>query len=323
MKKILSSFLLIAVVAIAFTGCLKDKGFDNHTYGINDPDTQPPGVGFPFAANAKNDFGLDAGSTTNQFVNGLLYVNLEAGNPASSDVHVTLANTTTALLAAYNLANGTAILPLPAAIYSFPTALTILAGATNTQVALTVTNTTSLNPNNQYAVAITISAVDGGYKIADNLKNLFIIFGIKNQYDGKYNFKGQNYHPSANPNFTGFTTTVEMWTTGPNSVKIYWPAAGAFAGPSWLGGLSYFGLQEPEITVNPSTNAITVQNTAAGAVTFYTMGMGFDNLGYNSRWVPGTKTMYFNYGYNLGPGGTFTLGTSREWIDTAIRTGPR
>lgn len=322
MKKILSSSLLVAVLAVAFTGCLKDKGFDNGTYGINDPDTQPPGVGFPFGVNAKNDIGVDL-TNTPQTINGLAYVNLEAGNPASSDVHITLSNNTTALLTAYNAANGTAILPMPTALYSFPTAMTIPAGARNAQVAITISDASGLNPNNQYAIGITIASVDGGYTIASNLKNLFIVIGVKNQYDGKYNMKGQNYHPSANPTFTGFQTSVEMWTTGPNKVKIYWPLAGAFAGPAWLGGLSYFALQEPEITVNQSTNAITVQNTAAGATTFYAMGNGFNNLGYNSRWVPATKTMFFNYGYSLAANGDFILGTSREWIDTCIRTGPR
>jgi hypothetical protein len=39
MKKIISSSLILAILAVAFTGCLKDKNFDNHTLGLNDPDT--------------------------------------------------------------------------------------------------------------------------------------------------------------------------------------------------------------------------------------------------------------------------------------------
>jgi len=41
MKKILSTTTLIIALSVAFTSCLKDKGFENNEYGINDPDTQP------------------------------------------------------------------------------------------------------------------------------------------------------------------------------------------------------------------------------------------------------------------------------------------
>lgn len=328
MKKILSTSLLVAAMAVAFTGCLKDKGFDNHTYGINDPDTQPPGVGFPYGSNAKNDFGLDAGSTVNQDVTGLLYVNLESGNPASSAVHVTLSNNTTALVAAYNAANGTAIQALPTAIYSFPTSLTINAGGRNAQGVLTVTNTTALNPNVQYAVGITISAVDGGYKIADNLKNLFIVFGIKNQFDGRYNVRGRFHHPSLSNPPIAFTAQVEMWTTGPNSVKMYWPALGGFYSPFSTGPAqanTAFTVQEPKFTVNLTTNKVVVNNDDATGSVYAMSATGFGALPYDHRWDPATKTIYASWGYNLGAGGAFggNGSASRMWEDTLIRTGPR
>jgi predicted transcriptional regulator len=326
MKKILSSSLLIATFAIALTGCLKDKGFDNHTYGINDPDTQPPGVGFPLGtgAKAKNDFGLDVTSTT-QAVNGFVYVNLEAGTPAKSDIHITIASDTN-VVNAYNAANGTSIQKLPAALWNVPTNLTIPAGSTNVQVPLNVTSTLTLNANLRYSVGLTIVAVDGGYTIAKNLKSLLIVFAVKNQYDGKYTLKGQFYHPSAAPGYPNFTTTVEMQTSGPNSVLMYSPAFADFLHPwaSTNGGAatSAFGSQSPEYTINPITNKITVFNAFQGAVTSYSMGIGYTNAGYNSRWDPAAKTMYDCFGYNLA-GQTFVPGSSRMWIDTLIRTGPR
>ena len=54
MKRIFLASALLATMGLFLTGCLKDKGFDNHEYGINDPDTQPPGIGFPLGAKAKN-----------------------------------------------------------------------------------------------------------------------------------------------------------------------------------------------------------------------------------------------------------------------------
>jgi Domain of unknown function (DUF1735) len=328
MKKIILSSLFIAGMSVAFTGCLKDKGFDNNEYGINDPDSQPPGVGFPFGSKSKTDFGLDV-SASNQAVSGLVYVNLEAGTPAKSDVNITLTNNSTALIAAYNTANGltgsSMVLALPTAIYTVPLSLVIPSGGRNVETTINVSNTTALDPNRSYAVGLTISAVDGGYKIADNLKNLLIVFNVKNAYDGKYNLRGRFHHPSgANPP-ANFATTVEMQTTGPNTVKMYWPLAGAFASPMSFGGsLNYFGSQEPEFAVNTATNAVLVSNSFPGGLV-YAMGLGFNNAGYNHRWDPATKTFYACWGYNLGAGGSYggNGSAARLWEDTLIRTGPR
>jgi Domain of unknown function (DUF1735) len=325
MKKIILGSLLFSAACFVLTSCLKDKGFENFQYGINDPDTQPPGVGFPLGSKPKNDFGLDVTGST-QVVDGFVYVNLESGVPASSDVTITIANNTTALLNAYNTANGTAILALPTAVWNVVTTLVIPSGGRNVQVPLNVTNTLALNPNLQYAVGLTITNVTGGYKIATNLDDLFIVFGVKNQYDGKYTLRGQFYHPSASPDYAWYTTPVQMWTTGPNSVKMWTPIFGGngFYHPWSSGGsLTAFGSQEPEYTVNPATNAVTVFNSFVPAATIYSMGIGYTNAGYSSRWDPALKTMYACFGYNLGAGGTFSPASARMWIDTLIRTGPR
>lgn len=325
MKKILLASLFVAGLSVAFTSCLKDKGFENNEYGINDPDTQPPGVGFPYGSKAKADWGLDV-ITGTQKVTGLVYVNLESGTAAKSDVKVTLTNSTAALVAAYNAANGTSIQALPTALYTVPLSLTIPSGGRNVQTDIAVTNTTGLDPNVSYAIGLTISAVDGGYTIAGNLKSLLIVFSVKNSYDGKYNLRGKFFHPTGSNPPANFTTTVEMQTTGPNTVKIYWPLAGGFASPMIFGGsLAAFAGQEPEFTVNTTTNAVTVQNVAAGASTFYTMSLGFNNAGYNHRWNPATKTFYASWGYNLGAGGAYggTSSAARMWEDTLVRTGPR
>lgn len=331
MKNIkISTYLVLASLAFSLLGCLKDKGFENYQYGINDPDTQPPGIGFPLGFKSKNDYGLNASSSP-QDVEGLVFVKLNAGNPASTDVSVTMVDSTTAMTASYNALNqltGTsAILPMPSVKYTVPLTLTIPAGGVNVQVPINVANTTGLDPNRRYGLGLQIKTVSSGYTIATNMSRLFIVFSIKNKYDGRYRIRAVNYHPSLNPTFTGFETTVEMHTTGPNSVKIYMPSPpNPFAGyyhPAWLGGLSAFGSQEPEFTVNPTTNAVTVQNVYPGAVTFYVMMPGFNNAGYNSRWDDAAKTMYACWGYGQGPGNTFVLGASRAWIDTLVRTGPR
>lgn len=151
-------------------------------------------------------------------------------------------------------------------------------------------------------------------RISNSLFQVGVEISAKNAYDGVYNCTWTNYHPTANPAYTGSSTEIEMHTTAANKVKIYWPLAGAFCTPSILnGGLSYFLAQEPEYTVNTGTNAITVQNVAPGATTFYSMALGF-----NSRYEPGTKTIYAKWGYSYGAGGAFDPANTREWTQTMV-----
>lgn len=324
MKKILLASVLFTAVSFLVAGCLKDKGFENNEYGINDPDKQPPGVGFPFGVKAKNDVGLDV-TTNPQTVNGLVYVNLESGIAAPQDINVTLSDNTATLLAAYNSAFGTNILAMPTNLYSIPAGLVIPAGARNVETSLVVTNTTGLDANRQYAVGITISAVDGGYKIASNLDDLFIVFSVKNAYDGKYDMVGQFYHPTNEPGFLHHEFQVELQTSGPSSVSVFWPLVGGYNIPLTVGGqpACCFAAQEFGITVNPATNAAAAVNIAVGGTIVYDPILSYNGNSYNNRWDPANKIIYLAFGYTLGPGGTVTPGASRAWIDTLIRTGPR
>jgi hypothetical protein len=189
MKRIVSSLLLLATMGVAFTGCLKDKGFDNHEYGINDPDTQPPGVGFPLAANARNLVGLVI-STQPQDATNIIYVNLEGGQPAGSDITITIDTISKQLIDAYNLANNTNIQILDPSRYTVARTITIPAGSRNAQIPITIPNTAVLNPNISYGLGFTITSVSSGYTVAQNLKNLLVVFNLKNKYDGEYNMTG-------------------------------------------------------------------------------------------------------------------------------------
>jgi|SRR5688572_20290522 len=153
-----------------------------------------------------------------------------------------------------------------------------------------------------------------GAMISGSKFQIGVEISAKNAYDGVYSLTWTNYHPTANPAYTGSTTEVEMHTTAANKVKIYWPLAGAFACPAILNGnLQYFGIQEPEYTINTTTNVVTVQNVAPGAVTFYSMALGF-----NSRYDPAAKTIYAKWGYNYGAGGAFDPANTREWTQTFV-----
>ncbi len=270
MKKILSSSLLLVTLAVAFTGCLKDKGFENGTYGINDPDTQPPGVGFPLAVTAKYTVGLDAGVATPQLVNNVVFIKLETGKPATEDVTVTLVFND-ALRTKYNTDNGTNILLFPASFYSIPLTVLIPKGATGGQVAITINSTVPLDPSSSYGVGLTIASVTGGYTIAANLKNLFIEFTLKNKYDGNYKLDLQhsgwaaygitddNVFRTWPSNSDG--TSIFMITGGPNSVRFFddW-GFGTFIQVCFTGvgggGQSGFGATAPRFTFNTATDQL-------------------------------------------------------------------
>ena len=296
MKRILLTGSLFAAFAVMFTSCLKDKGFDNGLYGINDPDTQPPGVGFPFSAKAnnKNQVGVNV-ATSVQAINGVVYVNLLTGQPAQQDVHVTIA-VNDALRTAYNAANNPDLLPLTAAQYSLGTTITIPAGQRSAQIPVNITNSSLLDPNSQYGLGITITGVDGGYTIADNLKNLLLEISVKNQYHGDYIVNGYVYHPTAPRPLVDWAKPGI--TSGAQSIDMD------------LGDLGSAGYKY-RLHVNPVTNKVTLEAAPGAAGAPYTQ---FDNglpttapgytpawsgsaLTNNARWDPATKTFYFRGGY--------------------------
>ncbi len=312
MKKILLSASLFTSLALLLTSCLKDKGFDNNTYGINSPGTQPPGVGFPLSSKTQA-FGLNV-SASNQTVDGYVYVAIESGQPASSDVHLTLTNTTTAGVAAYNTTNGlsgsSAVLELPAALYNVALTMTIPAGSRNIQVPINVTNTTSLDPNRSYAVEFNIASVDGGYTIASNMRKLFILFSIKNRLDGHYEITGAALR-AGDAVFTGDVGGYErdLATAGANSVQ--WVGS-----VFWGGQLSQLpGGYEPLITVDPATNLITSVGSVSGIYMTAPI-VRTDIIGTSQRYDPGNKTLYFEFSYGGGP-------TSRLFSLKARYLGPR
>jgi hypothetical protein len=171
--------------------------------------------------------------------------------------------------------------------------------------------------------------VDGGYTIAENLRNLFIVFSVKNKYDGKYDMTGRFYHPSLEPGFgTHSTFKVELRTAGPNDVSVYWPLYGGFYTPLSSGGgpACCFTAQTLGINVNPATNVATCYNADPAGTIIYSQVVSSGTFGFPvnnpSVWVDASKQFKLSWGYNL-TAGTIVAGVSRAWITTLTRTGPR
>ena len=257
---------------------------------------------------------------------------------------VTVKDDTTAL----NLYNdslvargGTAFVYLPSNVYTIVSAtpktggdggiytLTFAPGEFAKPIEIALPDATVLDPSTKYALAFTISTADAG-GVVSYLRSVIVTIGAKNAYDGKYNLMGQFYHPSRSPDYHHNDWNVEMWTVGGDAVEMWSPDFQDFVHPFYditssnPGNINAFGGQSPRYTVNSVTNKVIVDNYYTGAATFYQMGLGYDNAGYDSHWDPATKTMYACFGYGLGPNGEFAPnGAAREWIDTLKYLGPR
>ncbi len=312
MKKI--SIFSLSVLVLLGTGCMKDKGFDNQEYGINYPGSvSANGIGFNGAS--VKTVGVDAASSNPQAVDAsYTTVALFSGTTtATKDINVHLELDPT-ILSEYNasLPTGTSpVLLLDPSVYTIQTLdITIPSGSQNIPINISINSTTSLNPLETYAIPMRIVSTDAGYTIASNMSTRLLKVSLKNAYDGVYQDDFYNVHPSYNPAGDGGTAEVEMQTTGPNSVKLYWPDAGSYSNPSILNGsLTAFSLQEPEYTIDPSTFQVTVANVAVGGTSVYSMYPGF-----NSYYDPATRTIYAKWGYS-----SFT----RYWEQTFTYLRPR
>ncbi len=316
MKKYIQ-ILSLAIVAVSFASCLKDKNFDERKTG-HDLTGVPKviEVGVAYSTANSQTIGLNFVDVTVDVA--IVTVRLAANDPATEDITVTLDTVGTQARAV--LENDSNFNRLPR-LFTYPAGgLSIIIPKGKREANLIIkTNASKFDPSSSYGILFTLKAVDKpGYVLSGNFNQYYTVLGAKNPYDGLYKCEFTNYHPTLNPNYTGGTYNVEMRTVGPNSVKIWMALFNSYANPAFLNGaLSGFGSQEPEYTINPTTNVVTVQNTFPGGVTFYTM-----NPTFNSRYDPVDRIIYTRWGYGY-VGGNFSLGASRDWTQKLTYLGPR
>lgn len=311
----------VAVVALVFTACKKTK-LSTPMGDAGQTLVKILNGGTPASV---NKFAIDFVPTPTT----LLVVELRRDIPSETELNKTMVVTVKDDTAAVT-ATGLGYLHLPTAWYTVSYGqsgvvktggqagiftATFGPGEFSKEIYVTIPDATLLNPSSLYGLGFTILTADAGGKISTQ-KSIVIQIGAKNSYDGVYENTFTNYHPSANPGYTGDVVTIHMITTGADRCKMWWPDAGAFGIPSILNGaLGYFGAQEPAYIVNPATNGVTVANTVGSIV--YTMAAG-----YTSYYDGPSKTFYVKFGYN-NPGGVFDPAVTREWTQQLKYTGPR
>ena len=276
MKKIKLFTLLLTSLAIIGTGCLKDKDYDNHEYGINDPDASPVGVGFNQGTSDIVNTGLTLSSSAQLFDSAAVLISLLSGHPAGTDVHVNIA-VEDSLVSHYNTVNGTDLVILDPSNYSIIPTAVIPAGKLNGIVVINVPNTDALSPDTSYGLGLRITSADAGYTVATNENFIVLQIAIKNQYDGDYHSNGYVYHPSNPRAIVNLAKTLT--TINANTVKC---ALGD------LGPQGYFFALQVDQTLNAQgfhDVTVTAAPGAAGApYVMFTSGLPTTNPGYTPQW---------------------------------------
>ncbi len=295
MKKILLSSA-VALVLLA-SSCVKDKNFDDQNLGIANIDVK--GVSFPqskdlLSAPTSQDsvsVGTDVNQSATVQENTLIVIGLESEFTSPVDVNVGVALKPSLIPSTF--------VALPAGSYSIPATVKIPAGQKTAKLVITFSNTTAYSLTANYAIGLTITSADGGYQVAKNSRDIVAAFAVKNVYDGRYSYKGYAFR-AGDPDLTGNFCCLErnLLTTGATSVRMDDLLA-------WGNGAG-IGIGNQNFAVDPTTNAIIWG------------GAGGSSLlpGYNSRYVPATKTFFFAITWGAGP-------SARQAIDTLTYLRPR
>ena len=194
----------------------------------------------------------------------LLDIRYSAPRKKAGTIHVKLA-IDNSLVTAYNTANGTNFLALPANAYTLPNGLEFDLPAGNSgQYTLPLTlNKNNLNLQNAYAIGFKIESVSEG--VIDQLqKNIIVTILVKNKYDGTYEIDG-TFVDYSNPAFvSAYPLEWELVTTGPTQVKVQ--DAVDFGTPTpayifWTGSAySYYGNFGLIVNFDVNDNVVSVTN---------------------------------------------------------------
>ncbi|MEO8853540.1 MAG: DUF1735 domain-containing protein [Ginsengibacter sp.] len=265
-----SFIVMVGLLVIAASGCLKDKAYDNGEIQSGHGSTVKVIAIGTNVSSQGNFLNLSLNTSANDTTLNLIPVTLGASSPAQQDIHVTLVQDTS-LITNYNNANGSSYtVPNMFSVINPGGVVVIPKGSYVGYLQIKFVPDDFIN-GAPYAVAYTIKSIaETGYTISGNLQNGIAAIGIKNKYDGNYGLVIRTtgwaaYGISDNQVGTwpvaSNGTSIGMATAGANSVKLFDYAEGfgfaqiAFA----LGnnGLAGFGNASPKFTFDPTSNLLT------------------------------------------------------------------
>ena len=318
----------IAPILILFSlsSCLKDKGYTNQQYGLNDLNSVRH---VSFIKSYEKDGNNVVGILTSPVEESYDYFVLNiSGDKTTADVTVNLVIDNTQITE-FNAANGTAYLPLPAANYVMPLSITYPAGTDFLPVKIKLKKG-GLDVTKAYALGIKIAGTsDPAITLSTNANKRLISFLIKNKYDGNYGMRIRTvgwsaYGISDNQVGTwpsnGDGTSIFMITSGANTVDIWdeW-GFGTYIQNAFTTGNAAgtgFGATSPRFVFDLATDKLLdVFNTTPndGRDRRFTLNPAVTD----SRYDPATKIIYAAYRMHQ-------IGRPDQFIyDTLTYTGPR
>lgn len=290
------SATILVMAILSFSSCLKDKAYENGTYGLNGIQ-QDEFISIGTAARNPNALALES-KNAEQTVE-LFQVTYDYINPAKEAIKVSFTKDDAAVTAA-----DPTLVVLPSNVYSVVSnELTIEAGKRVSTASLTIKiNTATLNPLKAYGVAFTISGISKpGVKTSSNLKTGIFKITLKNKYDGFYEVTGTMSDFVA-PTLTGlYPHTVNLYTSGPDQndygQTMYNFGAGYPRGEIHLimngASASGYGSFAPVFKFDANDKVIAVTNYWGQPAT-NGRAARLDPTGIN-KYDPATKKIYVKY----------------------------
>jgi hypothetical protein len=289
--------VLLGVVSFGLSGCLKDGDFDKgQIQSVHSPGTQKI-IEIKLSATSSGNFLQQSFNAMNADTTfDLIPVFLASGEAASEDINVTLVQDT-ALVTAYNDANGTSLVIPPAGSYTILNPGNVVTIKKGTNVGYL---RVKLNPGNfigdQFAFGYKIASVSNpGYTISGNTGSGIFAFGIKNKYDGRYTVDGVlvDIIAAANSSTPGdpYPYEVDLVTTGANSVTMFVEGAGYL---HLIAGGGAYGEFDPVFTFDGNNNIVSVTNLFGQPSPTRGRSADIDPSGIN-KYNPGTQTIDVKY----------------------------
>lgn len=297
------------VCMLFFSGCIKDKEYDNNMRGILlDKNSKLIEIAGP----TDGFYSLNLNSSNADTTVNLVLVRLVSAEPAAQDIKVTLV-LDTSLVSSYNAAHGTTFTIPDASDYSLPSlTVTIPKGSREGYLKIVTTPDNFIGTN--HAIGFRLASVsDPSIKLSGNYNKQVIRLGVLNLYDGHYTVTGTMVDIT-NATLTGFYPLEwDLVTNGSGQVIVY---DRDYTGtPTHIintaAGLSQYGSFGLIVNFEPGLNKIVSVTNFYGQPASNGRSAQLDPSGEN-RFDPVTRTIKIKY-FMLQPGSAIRTTFDETW----------
>ncbi len=316
-----SPLILVLILSITATSCLKDKAYENGSIqsgsGGSGQDVKVVSLGLT-ASDVTNFLQLAFDLSNSDTTVDIVPVELGGISSASQDIHVTL-TVNDQLVDDYNSANGTDFTNPGSIITIVNNVVTIPKGSRTGFLQIKFKSLDLLSGS--YALGFTISSVtEAGYTISGNLKDGIVALSPKNKYDGRYDFTintiGWAAYGISDGVSRNWPSNMTLITSGASSVTFSTPEDGPLQ-PAFTstGGATGFGATAPQFTFDANDKLISVDNLAPPDSR--NRAFHLNTAVADSRYDPSTKTIFAAYIM------TQSGRPDQQIYDTLVYVGPR